>query len=458
MEAESISPQPGPQTDFLSTSADIAIYGGAAGGGKTFALLLEPLRHYENPEFGCVIFRRTSKQVRIEGGLWDESVKLYPLVDGYPRPSNLDWTFPSGVTISFEHMEHSSDYLNWQGAQIPLICFDELTHFTEQQFFYMLSRNRSTSGVPGYIRATTNPDVDSWVRNLIDWWIGDDGYAIPERSGVIRWFIRLNDSLIWADSKEELEEIYGEDCMPKSLTFIAAKLTDNQILMKKDPSYLASLKALPLIDRERLLGDVHRGGNWDIRATAGMIFREGWFPLVSHIPEGHIRIIRFWDRAATEPNPTNKDPDWSRGLKMYFYPNGDAVVGDLKSIRSTPGQVEAFIKAVAEADGRAVRIVAQQDPGSAGVKEADYFVRMLRGYDVRTVTYSKDKVTRAKPVSAQAERGSIKVLRAPWNKEFFKELVSFPEGRHDDIVDALSGAYNELIDMLSTLDSIRRRG
>lgn len=458
MEALSICPQPGPQTEFLSTPADIAIYGGAAGGGKTFALLLEPLRHYQNPEFGAVIFRRTSKQVRIEGGLWDESVKLYPLVDGYPRPSNLDWTFPSGVSVSFEHMEHSSDYLNWQGSQIPLICFDELTHFTEQQFFYMMSRNRSTSGIPGYIRATTNPDVDSWVRNIIDWWIGEDGYAIPERSGVIRWFIRLNDSLVWADSREELEEIYGPECMPKSLTFIAAKLADNQILMQKDPSYLASLKALPLVDRERLLGDLSKGGNWNIRATAGTVFRQEWFPMVDTIPHGFLRAIRFWDRAATEPNPANKDPDWTRGLKMYFYPGGDVVIGDLKSIRSTPGQVETFIESVAAADGRSVRIMAQQDPGSAGVKEADYFVRMLRGYDVGTVTYNENKIARTKPVSAQAEHGKVKVLKAPWNKSFFSELVSFPDGSHDDIVDALSGAYNEITNMVSTIDRIRARG
>jgi predicted phage terminase large subunit-like protein len=449
-----LGPQPGPQTEFLSTSADIAIYGGAAGGGKTFALLMEPLRHHENPNFGAVIFRRTSKQVRIEGGLWDESMKLYPLVDGYPRPSNLDWTFPSGVTISFDHMEHANSYITWQGAQIPLIMFDELTHFTEQQFFYMLSRNRSTSGIPGYIRATTNPDVDSWVRTLIDWWVGDDGYIIPERSGKIRWFVRINDSLAWADSREELEAKYGADSFPKSLTFIAAKLADNQILMQKDPTYLASLKALPLVDRERLLGDMERGGNWNTRATAGTMFQEQWFKLVDAVPAGYISCVRFWDRAATIPSPQNKDPDWTRGLKVYKYANGDICVGDLKSMRGTPGQVETFIRDVAETDGRGVRIAVQQDPGSAGVKEADHFVRMLAGYDVRVRSFFKDKVTRAKPVSAQAEHGHVLVLKAPWNRPFFEELVAFPDGRHDDIVDTLSGAYNEY-DKESTLDAIR---
>lgn len=81
---EGIKPQPGAQERFLSSHADIAIYGGAAGGGKSFALLLEPLRHIGNNDFGGVIFRRTSPQITNEGALWDEAGKLYPLVGGEP--------------------------------------------------------------------------------------------------------------------------------------------------------------------------------------------------------------------------------------------------------------------------------------------------------------------------------------------------------------------------------------
>jgi hypothetical protein len=194
MTALKIEPQPGPQTEFLSTPADIAIYGGAAGGGKSFGLLLEPLRHHDNSKFGGVVFRATSVQVRNEGGLWDESMAIYPLFQAKPRESTLEWSFPSGMRMKFSHLEYDKDVLNWQGSQIPFIAFDELTHFSQRMFFYMLSRNRSASGVPGYIRATTNPDPKSWVRTFIDWWIGKDGYAIPERSGVIRWFIRRDDA------------------------------------------------------------------------------------------------------------------------------------------------------------------------------------------------------------------------------------------------------------------------
>lgn len=446
-----ITPQAGPQTDFLSTNADIAIYGGAAGGGKSYALLLEQLRHWENREFGSVIFRKNTTQVRIQGGLWDESQALYGPLGARPRAASLEWMLPAGGKIKFAHLEHENSVLDWQGSQIPLIGFDELTHFSRAQFFYMLSRNRSaTAGFPGYVRATTNPDADSWVRELIDWWIDSDGYPIPERSGVLRWFIVLDDTTLWASSRQELVDRYshlGFEILPKSLTFIPSRIYDNKILLAKNPEYLANLMALSKVDRLRLLG-----GNWNIRATAGTLFRREWFPIVTAIPSGWRAVIRFWDRAATKPTTQNPDPDWTRGLLLYAYPNGSFVVGDLKSARDTPGQIESLIKNVASHDGHHVRIMSQQDPGSAGKTESEKFVQMLAGYDVRVMTTSKDKVTRAKPVSAQAENHNVRVLHAPWNKEFFDELENFPDGAHDDIVDVLSGAFNEISGGLSLAD------
>jgi hypothetical protein len=237
------------------------------------------------------------------------------------------------MRVKFAHLEYDRSVFDWQGSQIPFIGFDELTHFTEKQFFYMLSRNRSTSGVPGYIRATCNPDADSWVRKLIDWWIDGQGYPIKELAGVIRWFIRQGDSLIWGDSREELIEKYGAEQLPKSLTFIPSNVYDNRILLDKDPSYLANLKALSRVDRLRL-----EGGNWNVRATAGTMFREEWFPVIDAIPAGHFRAVRFWDRAATKPNSENTDPDWTRGLKLLRYPDGTFLVADLKSARETPGR------------------------------------------------------------------------------------------------------------------------
>lgn len=293
-----IRPQAGPQENFLATSADIAVYGGAAGGGKTWALLLEPLRHIHNPNFGAVIFRRTSVQIKNEGALWDESMKLYPLARGSPKAHDAFWKFPNisnssadeGATISMAHLQHPDTVLDWQGSQIPLICFDELTHFTQAQFWYMISRNRSTCGVRPYVRATCNPDVDSWVADLISWWINQDtGYPIPDRAGVVRWFVRVGEKIVWADRPEELSsytDLEGVPIPPKSLTFIPSKLTDNRVLMNADPGYMANLMALPLVERERLLG-----GNWKIRWQG-----RSMFPLASWFVEG-----------APVPLPTNCD-------------------------------------------------------------------------------------------------------------------------------------------------------
>jgi predicted phage terminase large subunit-like protein len=440
-----LGPQPGPQSKFLATSAHIAIFGGAAGGGKSFGLLLEPLYHFENPRFGGVIFRRNTTQIRNEGGLWDESMELYIQVGGRPREAALEWVFPSGARVKFAHLEYDKTVYEWQGSQIPFIGFDELCHFSETQFWYMLSRNRSMSGVPGYIRATCNPDPDSWVRRFIDWWIGPEGFPIKERCGKLRWFIRQNNELIWANTKEELLKKFGTgpEISPKSVTFIPAKLEDNKILMKKDPSYLGNLLALSNVDRMRL-----KEGNWNIRASAGDFFKREWFPLVDAIPGGWKDVGRGWDRAATEESHSNPDPDWTRGVKMYSYPDGTYCIADLKSARGSPGKVERLIKTVAQHDGISVKIRGYQDPGSAGVKEADDFMKLLSGFDVRVETVSDKKALRAKPFSRQCEYGNVKVLRAAWNDELFREFENFSEDpkeyAHDDIVDGASLIFNEL--------------
>lgn len=445
LETVRIEPQRGPQTEFLSTTADIALYGGAAGGGKSFGLLLEPLRHYHNSKFGGVIFRRNTVQVRNEGGLWDESMNLYFPLKGHPREAFLEWNFPSGMRMKFAHLENEKTVYDWQGSQIPYIGFDELTHFTSNQFWYMLSRNRSTSGVAGYIRATCNPDADSWVRQLIDWYIGSDGTPIKERAGRIRWFIRIEDTIVWADDPKELIDRQSGS-QPKSFTFIPSSIYDNKILMEKDPGYLSNLMALSRIERLRLLG-----GNWNVRATAGMYFQRDWFEIVDAIPP-QSRVVRYWDRAATKPNETNPDPDWTAGLKLYELPNKTYVIGDVRRCRESPLKVEQIVKNTASYDGYLVPVYVEQDPGSSGIADADNYVRVLAGWDVRVRKPTKDKETRARPVSAQCEAGNIKVLRAPWNEAFFNELENFPEGAHDDQVDCLSGAFNELAQAPSILD------
>src|SRR5713101_5788502 len=201
-----ISAQPGPQTGFLQSEADICIYGGAAGGGKTVGLILEPLRHVGRvANFAAVFFRRTTPQITNPGALWDESLNFYPRLGGTPHLGVHEWRWRCGGKIKFSHLQLATSVYDWQGAQITLICFDELTHFTAHQFFYLTSRNRSTCGVRPYIRATCNPDADSWVAEFLAWWIDPEtGLPIPERAGVLRYYVRIAGRIAWADRPEDL--------------------------------------------------------------------------------------------------------------------------------------------------------------------------------------------------------------------------------------------------------------
>lgn len=344
--------------------------------------------------------------------------------------------------MKFAHLENERTVYDWQGSQVPYLGFDELTHFTEKQFWYMLSRNRSTSGVSGYVRATCNPDAGSWVRKIVDWWIGIDGYPIKDRSGILRWFIRQDDEIIWGDSRNELIEKYGADQQPKSFTFIAASIQDNKILMEKDPSYISNLMALSRVERLRLLG-----GNWDVKPSAGMYFQRQWFEVLDRINANVIRTVRAWDRAATKPNESNTDPDWTVGIKLAKYHTGIWAVIDMVRMRGTPLEVERCVKNTASQDGVETAIIIEQEPGASGVADADNYIRLLAGYNVRARKPSTDKKTRALPVSAQAEAGNIKVLRAHWNEPFFNETENFTgedDNGHDDIVDSLSHSFNEM--------------
>lgn len=434
-----IRPHDGPQTNFLSCEADIAIFGGSAGGGKTWALLLEALRHAtDNPKFSAVYFRRTTTQIKNPGGLWDQAMKLYPLVGGIPSYT-LEWRWREGGKVKFAHLEHEASKLDWHGAELPLILWDELTTFTSSQFWYLMSRNRSMSGVKGYIRASCNPDADSWVAELIAWWINQDtGIPIPERSGVIRWFVRNNDLLDWGDSFAEMQ-VRFPDSIPKSLTFIGATLADNTSLEAADPGYRANLMSLQLVERERLLG-----GNWKIRPSAGLYFQRGWCALVD-VPPAGMRVRRGWDLAATAYTGSN-NPDWTCCVKMGRTIAGRYVVLDARWMRGNPGEVRRFVLNTSSEDGKQIGISMEQEPGGSGKEQAQRYVADLAGYMVRCTVSSGsgDKITRFSPFSAQAEAGNVSILRGGWNERFLSELEAFPEAAHDDLADATATVFKGL--------------
>jgi predicted phage terminase large subunit-like protein len=443
-----ISAQPGPQTEFLQTSADICIYGGAAGGGKTVGLIFEPLRHVRRvPGFSAVFFRRTTPQITNPGGLWDEALNFYPRFGGTPHVRTLEWRWPGGGKIKFSHLQHVSTVYDWQGAQITFLGFDELTHFTAKQFFFLVSRNRSTCGVTPYIRATCNPDADSWVAEFVAWWIDQEtGLPIPERAGVLRYYVRVAGKIVWADRPEHLIEYLPrpldlppgvEPPRPMSVTFIPAKVSDNPALLQANPEYLARLLSLPLLERERLLG-----GNWKIRPAAGLYFKREWCTIVED-PPADLEVVRYWDLAATEKTELN-DPDWTVGIKLGRDKNEGYWLLDLVHVQANPGDVESLLQDTAAQDGKKVRIGFGQDPGQAGKSQAQHLVRALSGFTVTPITESGDKLTRFGPFSSQCLAGNVKILRGSWNEDLFHVLEGFPELAHDDEVDACSGALEML--------------
>jgi len=444
-----IKPHDGPQTRFLASTADIAIFGGAAGGGKSFCLLMEAVRYTDNPQYGAVIFRRTSPQITNEGGLWDESMAFYSDLGGRPNLSTLDWRFPSGSNVGFRHLQYETDKLGWQGSQVAMIGFDELTHFTESQFWYFLSRNRSKSGIKPYIRATCNPineddEIGGWVHRLLQWWIDPvTGFAIPERAGMIRWFVRVGDELVWSDNKHDLVKKYcnpdlpedhaDQKYRPKSLTFVPATLSDNPTMAAKNPDYRANLMALPEFERQQLLE-----GNWNAKKQAGMFFKVGKVKIIDAEPAG-LRTCRAWDLAATDGAG-----DWTVGAKMGIDKDGIFYILDVRRGQWEANYRDDVIRQTAAADGNAM-IRLPQDPAAAGKSEAQRMVRMLAGYAVKACIVSGDKPTRATGLASQMNAGNVVMVKGDWNHGLLSRLDAFPsKGIPDDESDALSDSFNEL--------------
>jgi predicted phage terminase large subunit-like protein len=438
-----IEAQPGPQRLFLEMShVDFILYGGSRGGGKSYALLIEALRHVSYWGYGAVIFRRTYPQIMQTGGLWDTSEEIYSFAGAKPTKGSLIWKWANGSTVAFRSMQNEDDKNDWLGASIPFIAFDEINTFTMTQVFALFACNRSgRCDMKPYARGTCNPDPDSWVANFISWWWDQKtGYAIPERSGKVRWFVRINDVIEWADTADELKAQHP-GCYPKSFTFIASSVDDNKILMRKDPGYRANLEALPLVDRERYLK-----GNWKIRVGARNILRREWFEVIdrSQLLQ-NLKLCRYWDVAATVPNKDNKDPDWTSGSLVGLL-NGVWYIIDIDRFRGTPKTVEERIRSNAENDGIAVKVRLEEEGGASGPSMTDYYARtVLVGFSFAGVKSLKNKVTRAGPLAAAAEKGNVKIVRAPWNEAFLAECDNFKgEDEKNDTIDSTTGAINEL--------------
>lgn len=428
-----IRPQAGMQMKLATCTADIAICGGSAYTGKTWSLLFDPLRAVKHPKFNGVFFRREMPQITAGGGPWDTAEELYRPAGARPLQTKHVWLWPHGAKMKLTHMQMESDRMSHHSAAYVYIGFDELQTFSEKQFWYLFTRNRPPIGYRGrcWMRGGCNPDADCWLRDLIDWWIGSDGFAIPERGGVIRHFTRKDDKVIWVSP-----DWRDPDGRPaKTFTFIPGNIEENVIGNEIDPSYRINLYGQDKVTRERLLR-----GNWNISYKGGM-FNPDWFKVVHQddLPAG-MKRIRYWDFAATaKDEKKSNDPDWTAGVLIGTY-RDDIYILDVQRVQQTPGKVEELMKRTAEIDGKGVIIGLEEEKGSSGKYATDGIKRnVLPDYDVRPDPVSADKTERAKPVAAAAENGHVFVLEAPWNRAFLAEAGSFPLYKKDQI-DSLSGA------------------
>jgi len=260
--------------------------------------------------------------------------------------------------------------------------------------------------------------------------------------------MRRDEVLHWADTQKELWDKFNlktdaEKQEPRSVTFIASTLYDNKILMEKNPEYLANLKAMALIERERLLH-----GNWKIKPAAGMYFRRTQVGKMLHvIPDDVTKWCRAWDLAATAEDEGG-NPAFTAGVLMGKRKSGGYVIADVINQRLNADDVRKLVTLTAEADkakyGR-VTVRLPQDPGQAGKDQAKSYVRMLAGFNAKAIPESGSKESRAEPMAAQWQAGNFELLVAQWNDMYLEQLESFPMSKYKDMVDASTSAFTEVV-------------
>jgi phage terminase large subunit-like protein len=476
---EGIGPQPGPQTMFAECGADIGIFGGGAGGGKSNALVYEAVKHTQDPNvigYQAIIFRRTTGELT---GLINESRTMYTAFGGRYRGTVHDWTFEAASrnpehrhTIKFSHLEQIGDMYKHQGQQYAFVGFDELTHFEPEQFWYLMTRLRSMCGVKPYIRATCNPK-GGFVRELVNWYIDkESGFAIPERSGAIRWLVSIGNVVKQFATEEEARASCPPMIEPLTFTFIASKLSDNKILLQKDPSYASRVAIVGGAQAAALLGygvagysdGVDRGGNWNEYKGAGAIFDQHDVIVSDEPPSEPLFAVRAWDQAATKPSPEYPNPDWTRGVKVWRCRGGEYWIEDIASMRLGAGELLPAMRAVAEADGPSCRVAIWQDSAGAGKLIADTTrTQAFSGFivdvhasgaphkaklsDMSGARSSNNKVAWAESIVLDAKEKKIWAKKAEWNGVLRSELHEFPRASKDDCVDALVLAIHQLRSM-----------
>ena len=413
------------------------------------------------------------------GAVWDESKQLFADIDpkGRIKVKDLKYQFSSGAEVAFSHFERADNTKDWQGSQISSCVMEELCQFEEGQFDYILSRLRTSANMKPNMRATMNPEADSWVKKYVSWYLYPEGHELfgrpdPSKQGIIRWFIRRSDGLVWGDSKEELLEKHP-DGIPLAFRFISASVFDNPYIQ---PSYIAFLNGLPKLEKEKLLY-----GNWEARVEATTYFQRSWCEeITAYDPSEITKLVRAWDFAATLKSDAVPSPDYTVSVLMAKTKTNDYIVLDVRRMRIRPGDWETQIVDAWEYDrqicGNVVTII-PQDPGASGQMATSILCRALaeRGIVTEKMRASGKKLDRFRPFSASSQVGSVKFLKGCGNDYenkvvndngfVYRELEAFDglrrsgEHGHDDIPDAISDAFSFLASKLTIpnfLGSIRQ--
>lgn len=454
MSENKIGPASERQEDFLLSDADITVFGGAAGSGKSYVGLMTPLLFVDDPNFRGVIFRRTMPEITAGGGLWDTARQMYQQFDPNVKFKEKDKTviFPSGASLKFSHLEMENDKYAHQGAQYTFVLFDEGTHFTETQVDYLRSRIRSANyKYATQMKITCNPDYDSFLRKWVEWYLDPEtGIPDPDKSGKIRYFKRQDDEYIWANTREELEEKYGKRGI-KSFRFLPANIYDNPPLMENNPDYLDTLESLGRVEKERLLY-----GSWYARPQEEGYWKRDWVEFIGHRPLKVKKRVRAWDISGSLPSETYPNPDWTVGVLMSLDENDNYVVEDVCRFRDRFQGVFQEIVRCAREDGADTQIVIPADPGAAGKAYAQQLVRDLAdlGFYAKIKTTNQNKLTRFAPYASVSEAGFVKLVRGEWNDTYTDELEAFDGSRNkkDDQVDASSDAYWALTQAITLPD------
>lgn len=444
-------PNPGPQMTFLQTSAFEALYGGSKGGGKSSGLVAMATRLIGFGSYRGLLLRREYPQ--LVRNILPATKRWYPHLGGrWYAGEKKTWVFPSGAVIELGSADKASDVEKYQGTEYQFIGLDELTLFEESQYLYLISLLRSSENLPLRMRSTSNPGSKghAFVLKRFAPWLypatgpGADQYHGPRAvPGQVLYFRR---------DEESDEDLVCDRNAPSALSrsFVPSTVKDTPQL--RGTKYEANLNALSRVERKR-----YRDGDWLVQDAAGEFFERGWFlgpdeKLYDACPAQVLDRLRYWDLASTPANKTTPSSAWTAGVRMSVIADGLFWIEDIVRGQWSPGDVRRTILATAASDPAGTRVIIERDPGQAGADQANEFAKMLAEYAVQAIPPQGDKLTRARPPSAQAEAGNIRICKLagsrPWQEPFFGEAEQFPAGTKDQI-DGLSGGYRLLARVLA---------